>query len=154
GHRSCRRNSRFFFLAFRSPRFPFRLLRFGQRPKFHHLCLHRTIRHFVIRTSHFLIRDYLLHRCRLATLGDDRLVGDLKHTRVVLSRDGKGLRFVIHRRNQPLKRGRSHFATRRSRCIGGGSRRALSIRRRRAFCFGITPRRQEDRNNREERADD
>src|SRR4030095_7227672 len=53
-NRNARRSSRFLFFAFRSLSFSLRFLLFGQRPKFHNLCLHRTIRHFVIRASHFL----------------------------------------------------------------------------------------------------
>src|SRR4030095_6722335 len=153
-NRNARRSSRFLFFAFRSLSFSLRFLLFGQRPKFHNLCLHRTIRHFVIRASHFLVGHYLFHRRRLATFRDDGFLRNLEHTRILFAGDGERFRFIIDRRNHALESRSPHFPARRSRHISTGSSRTLSIRRRRAFCFGITPRRQADRHNPEERADD
>src|SRR5205807_8900351 len=92
--RRSRRNSCFPLLAFRSPRFLLRLLRFGQGAKLHDFRLHRTIRHFVIGTPHFRVRNDIFHRRWLTAFSDDSFVGNLERMRCLFSGDGERLCFV------------------------------------------------------------
>src|SRR5207247_3684392 len=112
--RSCRRHSCFLFFPFHSARFLFRLLDFGQWPKLHDSCLHRAIRHFVIRTPRFLVSNHVFHRRGLATLGDNGFVGNLQDTRIFFTGDRERLRFVIYCGNHAFERSSPHLAA--SRC--------------------------------------
>ena len=114
--RSCRRHSCFLFFPFHSARFLFRLLDFGQWPKLHDSCLHRAIRHFVIRTPRFLVSNHVFHRRGLATLGDNGFVGNLQDTRIFFTGDRERLRFVIYCGNHAFERSSPHLAA--SRCCG------------------------------------
>jgi len=117
--RSGRWNSCFLFLPFRPPRFLLRLLRFSQWPKLHNFCLHRAIRHFVIRTPHFLVGNHVFHRRWLTAFSDDSFIGNLERMRSLFSGDGERLCFVIHCGDHAFEWSSSYLAARRCcRCTG------------------------------------